>query len=219
MNEALENKEVDIAFLCAGPYVEGRKKFGLEILAAPVINGKTTYNSYIIARKDSAINKFEDLRGKTFAFTDPQSNTGALVPIYMVAKMGDKPETFFGDLIYTGGHDSSINAVANGVVDGAAVDSLIFDYIKERKSGLTENVKIIEVSPPFGIPMVVVRPDFNQELKSKLRSSLLSADSNPEIKDALANMEIEKFSILEDSAYNSIRDMINFIESVGIKIQ
>jgi phosphonate transport system substrate-binding protein len=216
MNDAIEAGEVDIAFICAGPYVEGKKKFGLELLAAPVVNGKTTYNSYIIVKANSAINKFEDLKGKTFAFTDPQSNTGALVPTYMVAKLGKTPETFFSKLIYSGGHDSSISAVANNLVDGAAVDSLIFDYIKKRKPGLVDEVKIIEESPSFGIPMAVVRPDLNQDLKSKLRSFLLSADSDPQIKDALANMEIEKFTIIDDSAYNSIRGMINFI---GTKTQ
>jgi phosphonate transport system substrate-binding protein len=213
MNDAIEAKEVDIAFICAGPYVEGKKKFGLELLAAPMVDGKNTYNSYIIANKNSAINKFEDLKGKTFAFTDPQSNTGTLVPTYMVAKLGGTPETFFSKLIYTGSHDASISAVANGVIDGAAVDSLIFDYIKERKPGLVEEVKIIEESPPFGIPMVVVHPDFNQDLKSRLRGLLLSANSDSQIKDALVNMEIEKFTLIDDSAYNSIREMINFIET------
>ena len=213
MNDAIEAKEVDIAFICAGPYVDGKKKFGLELLVVPMVGGKTTYNSYIIAKTNSAINKFEDLKGKTFAFTDPQSNTGALVPTYMVTKLGKTPETFFSKLIYSGGHDASISAVANNLVDGAAVDSLIFDYIKERRPGLVDEVKIIEESPPFGIPMIVARPDLNQDLKSKLRSFLLSADSDSQIKDVLANMEIEKFTIIDDSAYNSIREMINFIET------
>ncbi len=212
MNDAIEAGEVDIAFLCAGPYVEGKKKFGLELLVAPVVEGKTTYNAYIIVNKNSAIDKFEELKGKTFAFTDPQSNTGALVPTYMIAKLNETPETFFGKLIYTGGHDSSISAVTNNVVDGAAVDSLIFDYIKKRKPGLTEEIKIIEVSPPFGMPMVVTRPDLNQELKSRLRGLFLSANSDSQIKSALTNMDIEKFTLIDDSAYNSIREMINFIE-------
>ncbi len=212
MNDAIEAKEVDIAFICAGPYVEGKKKFDLELLAAPVIGGKTTYNSYIIANVNSAIGKFEDLKGKTFAFTDPQSNTGKLVPTYMIAKLGETPETFFNKFIYTGSHDASINAVANNIVDGAAIDSLIYDYLKKRRPGLISSTKIIEVSPPFGIPMVVARPDLNQDLKSKLRSFLLSADSDPQIKNVLANMEIEKFTIIDDSAYNSIREMINFVE-------
>lgn len=212
MNDAIEAKEVDIAFICAGPYVEGKKKFDLELLAAPMVNGKTTYNSYIIVNADSSISKFSDLKGKTFAFTDEQSNTGKLVPTYMIAKLGETPETFFSKFIYTGSHDASISAVANNIVDGAAIDSLIYDYLKKRRPGLISSTKIIEVSPPFGIPMVVARPDLNQDLKSKLRSFLLSADSDPQIKNVLANMEIEKFTIIDDSAYNSIREMINFVE-------
>lgn len=212
MNDAIENKEVDVAFICAGPYVTGREKFGLELLAAPVVNGKTTYNSYIIVNANSPISKFSDLKGKTFAFTDEQSNTGKLVPTYMVAKLGKTPETFFSKFIYTGSHDASINAVVNNIVDGAAVDSLIYDYIKKRKPGLISSTKIIEISPPFGIPMMVVNPKLNDELKSTLRGLMLSAHLDPGIKEILTNMGIEKFTFINDSDYNSIRQMINFIK-------
>lgn len=213
MNDAIENREVDIAFICAGPYVVGREKFGLELLAAPVVNGKITYNSYIIVNADNPISKFSDLRGKTFAFTDEQSNTGKLVPTYMIAKLGETPEMFFSKFIYTGSHDASINAVANKVVDGAAVDSLIYDYIKKRKPGLISSTKIIEISPSFGIPMMVVNPKLDDDLKSTLRRFMLSAHLDPEIKEVLTNMEIEKFTVISDSDYNSIRQMINFIKS------
>lgn len=216
MNDALKSGQVDISFVCGQPYVEGKKDFGLELLAAPVVKGKLTYNSYIIVPKGSSAKKLSDLRGKTFAFTDPISNTGKLVPTYMLAKAGETPEKFFGKIIFSGAHDASINAVANGMIDGAAVDSLILDYIKKRKPGLTGETKIIETSPPYGIPPVVVRPGLDQLLKAKLQKTLLEANSDPKAKAILANMDIERFSLIEDSAYVPIREMIDFL---GAKLQ
>lgn len=213
MNNLLKTKEIDVAFICAGPYVEGKKKFGLELLAAPVVDGKTVYYSYIIVAADSKIKKFEELKGKTFAFTDPLSNTGKLVPTYMIAKMGETPETFFKKFIYSGAHDASIHAVINGLVDGAAVDSLIYDYLARHKPGLTSSTKIIEVSPPFGIPMVVARPGLDQDLKLQIQDALLSVHLDSYGEQILKKMDIEKFTIIEDSAYDSIRQMIDFLKT------
>lgn len=216
MNDALKSGSVDVAFVCGQPYVEGKKDFGLELLVAPVVNGKMIYHSYIIVPKDSKAKKLTDLKGKTFAFTDPISNTGKLVPTYMLGKMSETPEKFFGKVIYTGAHDASIYAVANGTVGGAAVDSLIFDYLAKRKPGLTGETKIIETSPPYGIPPVVVRPGLDPVLKSKLREAFLNANLDPKAKEILKNMDIERYSSIDDSAYSSIREMIGFL---GAKLQ
>lgn len=106
-NSLVENREVDFAFICSGAYVEGHDKFGMEILAVPVAHGQKVYYSYILAQKDSAVANFDELRGKRFAFTDPHSNTGALVPRYMLAQRHETPESFFADSFFTYSHDNS----------------------------------------------------------------------------------------------------------------
>lgn len=86
MDNLLEKGEVKIAFICSGPYVKNKDKFGVQLLVAPQSYGKPFYHAYIIVHKDSPIKSLTDLKGKTFAFTDPKSNTGKLVPTYMIAK-------------------------------------------------------------------------------------------------------------------------------------
>lgn len=212
MNDALKAGEIDVAFVCGQPYVEGKRDFGMEILAAPVVNREMVYHAYIIVPKESKAKELADLRGKSFAFTDPISNTGTLVPTYMLAKIGETPGKLFSSFIYSGSHDASIYAVANGAIDGAAVDSLIWDYINKREPGLTSETKIIEVSPPYGIPPVVVRPYLDPVLKAKLQEVFLSAHLDPEAKVILDNMDIENFSAIDDSAYDAIREMISFLD-------
>ncbi len=65
---------------------------------APQAYGALVYYSYILVAKGSRFSSFEELRGKRFAFTDPLSNTGKLVPTYMLAKMNETPEKFFKDI-------------------------------------------------------------------------------------------------------------------------
>jgi phosphonate transport system substrate-binding protein len=207
MNRLLEAGDLDAAFVCAGPYVEGKEKFGMELLAMPQVNGKSIYYSYIIVRKDSSITEFEELRGKVFAFADPKSNSGKLVPTYMLARMNETPESFFARHIFTYGHDKSIRAVAEGHVDGAAVDSLIWDYVAQRTPKLIKNIRIIAKSAPYGIPPVVVRPGLDPELKKRLKDILLSAASDPEGNDILKGMMIDRFVAGNDANYDTIRQM------------
>lgn len=211
MNRLLETGDVDAAFVCAGPYVEGKERFGMELLAMPLVKGKPIYHSYIIVHKESPIKRFEDLRGKVFAFADPKSNSGKLVPTYMLARMGETPDSFFSRYVYTNGHDQSIRAVAEKLVDGAAVDSLIWEYTALKNPKLTEQTRIITKSDPYGIPPVVVRPGIDPGLKQRLRAILLSAADDAEGREILKGMMIDRFVAGDDANYDTIRQMNKWV--------
>ncbi len=75
-NELLKSGLLDAAFVCGRPYVDGHDEFGLRLLVAPQAHGETVYYSYFIVNKDSPVEELSDLRGKSFVFVDPESNTG-----------------------------------------------------------------------------------------------------------------------------------------------
>jgi len=207
INDLLKNGDLDAAFVCSGPYVDGHAQFGLELLAAPQAYGATVYYSYIIVPKESTFGAFADLRGTRFAFTDPLSNTGKLVPTYMLARMNETPESFFKEFVFTNSHDTSIKAVAQGVVDAAAVDSLIWEYLNAANPEFTGKTRILLKSPPYAIPPLVVPRDLAPELKEKLRQTVLNAHNDPEGREILRKMRIDRFVVIEDGAYDSVREM------------
>ena len=209
LNTMLKNGDVDVAFVCSGPYVEGRETFGLELLAAPVVNGEASYYSNLIVPASSPAKSLDDLQGKSFAFTDPQSNTGCVVPLNQLAQRGRKPESFFGSFSYTYAHDRSIHAVAEGLVDGATVDSLIWDYLSADDPKLKERVRVLERFGPFAIPPVVAAPHVPQELREKFRQALLTMHQNPQGQKILQGMHIERFTPIDDGAYDTIRQMLD----------
>ena len=212
VNDLLETKDIDIAFVCSGPYVAGHRQFGMEILAVPVVNGAKVYRSYILARSDSPVACLDDLHGKRFAFTDPKSNTGYLVPQYMLSRHGNNPARFFSQTSFTYGHDNSIKAVAEGVVDGAAVDHLIWEFLNATDPTYTRRTKVVEKSPPYGIPPVVVHPQLDPELKKRLRAAFLSLHEQPEAAGSLRRLRIDRFEEGDDAAYESVRDMEAWLE-------
>jgi phosphonate transport system substrate-binding protein len=211
INDMLKNGELEAAFVCSGPYVDGHDQFGLELLAAPQAYGAAVYYSYIIVSKESAVRSFAELRGKRFAFTDPLSNSGKLVPTYMLAQMSETPESFFKEFIFTKAHDKSIRAVAQGVVDAAAVDSLIWEYLSATSPEFTAKTRILVKSPPYAIPPLVVPRELAPELKEQLRQTILNAHSDPKGQEILKKMRIERFVAIPDSAYDSVREMQTWI--------
>lgn len=207
INKMLESRDIDAAIVCSGPYVDGHSKFGLELLAAPQAYGGTVYYSYIIVPKESKAKGLDDLKGRSFAFTDPLSNTGKLVPEYLIARKGESSKTFFSKTVFSGSHDKSILAVAENLVDGAAVDSLIWECLNKTKPQLTGKTRILLKSEPYAIPPFVVHPAMDPLLKEKLRSVLLNAHTKPKGKELLDKMMTEQYVPIADSAYDSIREM------------
>jgi phosphonate transport system substrate-binding protein len=212
INTLLKSGKVDAGFVCSGPYIDGHEDFGLELLVMPQVDGKAEYYSTILVPAGSPAKRLEDLRGKRFAFADPKSNTGKLVPTYLLSKMNETPESFFARYIYTYAHDKSVWVVAEKLVDGAAVHSLIWDYLRQEDPQLESKVTEIWRSPPFGSPPVVVRPGLDSEIKGRLRAILLDAHNDDTARPILEGMAVEKFVVGNDSAYDSIREMERWVE-------
>lgn len=216
INDLLETGEVDLAFVCTSAYIAGQQDFGMELLAAPQVNGETFYRSYLIVPFNSSARTMADLKGKVFAFTDPISLTGRAYPTALVQQLGATPETFFSRTFFTYSHDEAIYAVANGLADGAGVDSLIYDYVLARDSSLAKKVKVIHQSEPFGIPPVVVNPNLRPQIKANLQSILLEMANDQAGREALANIGVDKFIPIDDSTYESVRSLLKGLTLSGL---
>lgn len=205
VNELLIKNEVDLAFICSGAYVVEKDKNNIELLVVPVSNGKPFYQAYIIVHKSSQINTFEDLKDKSFTYTDPMSNTGKLYPIKRITDIGQNINTFFKSTMYSNAHDNSIQLVAKKIVDGASVDGLIFEYTKKHYPEKVKNIKVIEISEVYGIPPIVVPTSLGKATKQKLKKIFLEIHRDTIGKKILDKLMIDRFEEGKDENYNSIR--------------
>jgi phosphonate transport system substrate-binding protein len=207
INELIKNGEVDMAFVCTSAYVIGAREFGMELLAAPQVRGEIVYYSFLIVPAGSPAQSMADLRRQVFAFTDPLSNTGRLYPTSLVQQLGETPDQFFDRTFYTFSHDDAIRAVADGVADGAAVDSLVYEHVIKREPDLARKTQIIHRSPAFGIPPVVTSPHLRPQHAAELQSLLLDMASDPAGRAALDSVGFDKFVPITDGAYDSVREL------------
>lgn len=211
ISDLLERGEVDLGFVCGRPYVIDRERFGVELLVAPIVYDGPIYYSYVIVPRDSPVERFEDLRGRRYAFSDPLSNSGHLVPTYMLARMGETPERFFRRHIFTYSHSANVEAVAVKLVDGASVDSYVYDYLAATNPRLTERTRIILRSPPFGITPVVVRKGIEPALREQIGAVFLGMHRDRRGQEILKQMMIKRFETVPDSSFDGIRDMLRFV--------
>jgi phosphonate transport system substrate-binding protein len=205
INELLARGQIDLAFICSGPYVVGKEKHGFELLATPEVQNSHFYHSYLIVNKHSEFKNLADLRGHVFAFTDPDSNTGKLVPTYWLDLMHERPETFFSKTIYTYSHDNAILAVAKGLVDAAAVDGLIWEYYRQKNPVFTSETRIIRKSEPYGIPPLVASKSLPSEIKKQIRIELFEMHRDPQGQKIISELMIDRFVNPRDEWYDSIR--------------
>lgn len=207
VNELFQKGQVDLAFICSGPYAVNREKYGFEALATPLVRGKPFYQSYLIVNKNSDYQKFMDLREKIFAFTDPDSNTGALVPQFWLTQMGESPESFFESFTYTYSHDNSIMAVARTLVDGATVDGHKWEYFQARNPIYSSRTRVLRKSEPFGSPPLVASVALPPKDKEQIRQFVFTMHLDPVGKKILENLMIDRFVSPKEDWYEPIRRM------------
>jgi phosphonate transport system substrate-binding protein len=207
VNELIKQKKVDVAFVCSLPYILGKEGAGMELLAVAQRNGRPEYHSYLIVPRDSAARSLDDLRGGLYAYPDPLSNSGYLYPRHRLMQAGFSPERFFRKWIRSHSHSGSIEAVSDGFVDGASVDSYVYDLLAVLRPELTGKTRILEISPPFAFPPVVVRADLPPDTKRRLRHLFLTIHEDPIGAAILRDLLLDGFVNPDDSLFDSIRSM------------
>lgn len=201
LNILMSNGEADIAFMSTGAYSSYRGLNEIELLAMVAYKKTATYYSQIIVNKDSNLSSLYDLKGKTFAFTDPLSYSGHIAILNELHNSNNKPETYFNRYIYTYGHDKSIWAVANKVVDAASIDSMILEHAQKYTPWITENVKVISSIGPYPTGPVVIQKNLSPDLKASLKNLFLNMHEDPNNNETLNGLLIDKFIEPQPEAY------------------
>jgi len=213
--------EADIGFLCGLPYVEltRQPRPPVELLAAPLLRdarygGRPIYFSDVIVRADSPLRSFSDLRGRSWAYNDPDSHSGYNVTRHRLVSMGET-HGFFGRVVEAGSHQRSIRMVCSGEVDAAAIDSLVLAVELRDHPTLRDQLKVIDTLGPGGIQPVVAASRLPDGLKAAARDALLAMGDDPAASAILAHSFVECFVAVTDEDYEDVQTMLAAAEEAG----
>ena len=115
------------------------------------------YSSRFIVPADSDIGCLADCRGLVLAVNSPDSNSGMNVLRHALAKLGAQAP-WFAQVEFTGSHRASLEAVAAGRAQLAAIDCVSYQLIMDFAPHLADAVRTVEFSRrSAGLPLVAPR--------------------------------------------------------------
>jgi len=198
--------KLDFAWLCGYPYV--RFKRDMKLLAVPLYHGKPLYQSYLIVpAADKRTSSLTELKGKVFAYSDPDSNSGYLYPQYSLLQAGENPASFFSRTFFTWGHRKVIEAVGVGLAQGGAVDGYVWDTLALVHPEITAATRVISRSPDLGHPPIVARAGIPDIEFRRMQKVLLSMGDDREGAALLKTLNLDGFVAGDEHLFDSIADM------------
>lgn len=204
--------ELDAAWLCGYPYLN--HKDNLSLLSVPLYQGRPYYQSYLITSSDNPkLQTLEDLRDRTFAFSDPDSNSGYLFPVTKIKSAGWDAGKFFRRTFFTWGHRGVIEAVAEGVADAGAVDGYVWETLRLTRPDLVSKTRIIVKSEEFGFPPFVY-PRGKDERAQKIARVLQQMHQDSDGQTILKRLNLDGFIEATPKLYRGIASMIREYKSV-----
>jgi phosphonate transport system substrate-binding protein len=215
--EAFGTKKADIAGLNTFSYLMAHEKYGAEALLRIVRDGnETSYKGQFITRFDSGIDSIPDINGRSFAFVDPSSTSGFILPSALMQRRGIKPS----ETVFAMRHDNVVIMVYQKQVDAGATyyapphpeTGEILDArmrVQQQFPDVEGKVKIIGFTEDIPNDPWVFRKDLEHEMKEKVIDALLKFVSTEYGQKAMYEIyDIVGLIPTKDSDYDVLRNML-----------
>ena len=207
--EALRNRDADISFMGALPFVLAEAEIGAVPLLSEVYRGAPSYTGRVFVRRDSGIETLADLRDRDIAFADPISESGYLYPLAEFVKAGlvegpGAADEFFSRVYFAGGYQQAMQAIAEGLVDAAGAsqyaDLLLTPAQQAEATWIAE-------SEPIPSHLVIARPGLDTDLRDRFVDAMMRLNE-AENRDMLRYLYGPDGYVRADpAAYQGVRDM------------
>lgn len=218
----IANGAIPLGWICGRPYTRlvDEKRAPIRLLAAPVMageryGGRPIYFSDVVVRADSAYQQFDDLRGVSWVYNEPGSQSGYTITQYRLAMLGEGGD-FFGRVVASGAHVRSLAMVLSGEVEASAIDSTVLEWEMAHDPELAGRIRIIDVFGPSPIPPLVASKYLESSIVAAIRDALLSLHLTPEGAKILALGRLARFTSVIDSDYDPIREMADICSGIDL---
>lgn len=205
--DLLRLEKLDFAWISDYPYVHLGKQ--VRLLAVPIYRGRSLFRAYLIVpASDRHTSSILQLKGRVFAYADPYSNTGYLVPRYQLHQAGEDPARFFRKTFFTYSHRHLVRAIAIGLAHGASVDSYVWDTLSRIQPDVAARTRIAAQSEDFGFPPLVAKRSVSTADFSAMQRVLLGMADDADGRALLARFALDGFSEGDDKLYRGVAEMM-----------
>ena len=172
-----------------------------------------TYWASLVTYPSSGIKTVADIKGRSFAFSDPTSTSGHLFPAYGLRKGGVDPDKDI-KAIYAGSHTSSFEALYNKKVDAGELNSEQLESAKQRGHYKDGDLIFLWKSDPIPTDPIALRGDLPESFKKRATEVLQNLDLTqlPEKDRKIMGLSGTRFVPQTDGAYDGIRDLVKTLK-------
>lgn len=216
----LDEGRAHVGWICGLPYVRraDRPHPAMELLAAPVMaharyGGRAVYFSDIVVRQDHPARSFSDLRGARWGYNEPGSHSGYEIVRCQLAQLGEQ-SSFFGGIVATGAHQTTLRMIASGDIDASAIDSTVLETELRGRPQLRTRLRIVESWGPSPAPPWVVSRRLPLGARARLRRILLEMHREPMGRKILRAGRMAGFAAVSNRYYDPIRSMASMAGNV-----
>jgi phosphonate transport system substrate-binding protein len=207
--QALQSDQIEAAYLNPLSYVLFADKMRnmpehLIPVSMPWVYGSLYYYGVIFTLKSSGINSISGLKGKTMAFVDPTSTSGYLFPYQYLKQHGINPDRDFPQKFFASAN-GVVPAVLNGSVDAGAIFEEGLKLSTKNNPSDFNKLKVLARVGPIANGMLVVRGNLNPADILQFRQALMSINTDPAGKGALAALQVTKWQPADDSVFDPVR--------------
>lgn len=197
--------QVDMGFANSIVYIQLKKVTNLDPLALSAEKiGGTKFRGIIIARKDSGIEKVQDLKGKKLIFVDESSAGGYIFQMLLLHKTGLEANKDYTRLPFAKKHDNVTMAVFNKAADAGGIREDDLDKMKDKVD--LSQIKIVAYTDYFPNWPVFATPKMNKTTAAKVHDALLKLKPNdPAADKVLGAAKLTGFAATADKDFDLLR--------------
>lgn len=203
LSNAIKDEIIDIGWFSPFAYVNAKNQSNIKPIVTPIVNGKDSYNGYIIARKNSGIKSIQDLKFKHFGYVDVNSASGYLYAKHILKSKGINPNNYFNKISFMGNHSNVIKAVLSGEIDAGATYNEALDGAKQAGIDIDDLI-ILEKTEDIPKDALAVNQNVSGELLAKLKQEFINYKGMEGIESP-----VEGFVESDDEKYNVVREVVN----------
>ena len=212
--ESMRAGRAHLAWYGGKTYVKAAEIANAEAFAAGVRPGEKDagYFTYFVVKKDSNLNKFENIKGKVLSLNTIGSTSGDLIPQVELSKinLSIKNKEHFDKVYYAGSHDACLLAVLNNQSDVCGMSPRNFEARLADGTFKKEDVRIIHKSDRVPPPPLAYSKMIPKEDRDKIKKAVLEAHQHGEIGGYGGKMS--HYMEVKDSDYNVLREVIELLK-------
>lgn len=210
---ALDSQAVELGWICGLLHVwkEKQTNWPFTPIVAPIMDADRyqrapVYFADVVVHQDSSFQSLGELAGSQWAYNEDASFSGHHMMLHWLQSHGQDAD-FFAKRIRSGAHSQSLQLVANGEADCAAIDSTVLDMLTARNPAWHLPLRVVGSLGPYPMPPLVVSNRLPPALRLEIQHLLSNAHEDPQMAHLFSAWGVSRWTAVNEQTYDPIRQL------------